>query len=143
MKTLNAFVLGLVAAAMPTGLFAQSKAVAKVPFDFTVQTVTMPAGEYAFKAAPNMPGMIEIENLRTHSSVKVLASSALCTGKGGELDPGQLMFNRYGDRHFFAEVWTPQGPRGRAMPSKLEREYKASANENQLTSVTIPVGSAQ
>lgn len=142
MKTLNAFVLGLVAAAAPM-LFAQSKTVAKVPFDFTVQTVTMPAGEYALEAAPNMPGVIEIVNLQTQSSVKVLASSPLSTHKGGGLGPGQLMFNRYGGRYFFAEIWTPQGLRGRAMPSKLEREYKANANESQLTAVTIPVGSAQ
>jgi hypothetical protein len=143
MKTLNAFVLGLVAAAAPTGLFAQSKTVAKIPFDFTVQTVTMPAGEYALKAAPNMPGVIEIVNLQTQSSVKVLASRVLSTRKGGEPGPGQLMFNRYGDRYFFAEVCAPQGLRGRTMPSKLEREYKANGDENQVASVAIPVGSAQ
>jgi hypothetical protein len=34
------------------GLLAQTKAVAKVPFDFTVSSVEMPAGEYTLQRAP-------------------------------------------------------------------------------------------
>ena len=48
MKTLNTFVLAMSAAAMlgTTGLYAQTGVVADVPFNFTVDTVRMPAGEY-------------------------------------------------------------------------------------------------
>ena len=147
MKTLNTFVLALSAAAVlgTTALYAQTRVVADVPFDFTVQTVTMPAGEYALKPLSATNGLIQILNLETGRSVAVLAPSALSTYKGKDVDSGKLIFHKYGDRYFFSEVWTPSGPRGRATPSKLEQEIRAGNAERQMASVSISLagGAAQ
>ena len=53
MKTLNTLILTLGAAALlgTTGLYAQTGTVAKVPFNFTAMSATMPAGEYSVRPA--------------------------------------------------------------------------------------------
>ena len=53
-----------------------------------------------------------------------------------------IIFHRYGDRYFFSEVWTPNGLRGRANPSKLEREIQASGADKQVAVVSIPLAGA-
>lgn len=138
MKTLNTFVLALSAAVLGTAaLHAQTRAVADVPFDFTVQSVTMPAGEYALQPLSAASGVIRIMNLETRRSVMVLASSTLSTHRGKDTDSGKLIFHRYGDRYFFSEVWTPGGPQGRTAPSKEERAIQAGLAERQIASVGI------
>jgi hypothetical protein len=144
MKTLNTFVLAMSAAAMlgTTGLYAQTGVVANVPFNFIVETVKMPAGEYTLQPTSRSSGVIQMLNRETGESVLVSAQSLLSTYKGKETEPGKLIFHRYGDRYFFSEVWTPNGLRGRAMPSKLEREIQASSADKQVALVSIPLTGA-
>ena len=141
MKTLNTFVLALSAAAVlgTTALHAQTRVLADVPFDFTVQNVTMPAGQYALQPLSNTSDAIRIVNLETRHSVGVLASRTLSAYKGKDTESGKLIFNRYGDRYFFSEVWTPS-LRGRVAPSKQERAIQAIGAERQMASVTISPG---
>jgi hypothetical protein len=145
MKTLNNIILTLGAAAVlgATGLYAQSAAVANVPFDFMVQTVTMPAGEYTLKPLSGPSGLIQIMNSDTHRSVLVLAPSTNSIYKGKPTEPGKVIFHRYGDRYFFSEVWTPDGLRGGVAMPKLERELQASAAGTEMASVNIPLIGAQ
>ena len=144
MKTLNTFVLALSAVAVlgTAALHAQTGIVANVPFDFTVQAVKMPAGEYALQPL-STSGLIRIRNRETGKAVAVLASSALSTYKGKDVESGKVIFHRYGDRYFFSEVWTPSGLRGRAMPSKLEREVQASSAERQIAAVSISLAGSE
>jgi hypothetical protein len=139
MKTLNTFIHALSAVAVlgTASLYAQTAVFANVPFDFTVQTVTMPAGEYALQPLSSNTGLIRLRNLETGRSVAVLAPSGLSAYKGKDSESGKVIFHRYGDRYFFSEVWTPSGLRGHAMPSKLEQEVQASNTERQIASVSI------
>jgi hypothetical protein len=141
MKTLNTFVLAMSAAAMlgTTGLYAQSGVAANVPFNFTADSVRMPAGEYTLTAINRTSGVIQMLNVATGESILVSAPGALATykGKGGET--GKLIFHCYGDRYFFSEVWTPNGLRGHVAPSRLEREIQAS---EKLALVSIPLAGA-
>jgi hypothetical protein len=146
MKTLNTIILALGATALlgTTGLYAQTKAaVANIPFDFTVQNVTMPAGEYTWTALHGQGGQIEIRNDQTGVSALVLAPRALATYQSKDTSMGKIIFHRYGDRYFFSEVWTPSDFCGRTLPSKLERELQASRAETQMASVSIPLTSGQ
>ena len=142
MKTLNTFFLALSAAAVlgTTALYAQTMVVADVPFDFTAQTVTVPAGRYALQTLSRTSGLIRIMNLETRRSVVVLASSTLSTYNGKDTESGKLIFHRYGDQYFFSEVWTPSGLRGCATPSRQEREIKARGAERQIAFVRIRPG---
>ena len=139
MKTLKTFVLALSAAAMlgTTGLYAQTGVVANVPFNFTVDTVRMPAGDYTLKPTSSHRGVIRLQNRETGASVLVSAQNLLSTHQGKEEESGMIIFHRYGDRYFFSEVWTPYGVRGRTKPSKLEREIEAGNAEVALVSIRL------
>ena len=141
MKTLTNTILALSAVAMlggTTGLYAQSSAVAKVPFGFTVNTVNLPPGDYELRALSSSSPVIRIVNLNTRRSVMVMAPASGSTYKGEPTDSGKLIFHRYGDRYFFSEVWGPYGPRGRATPTRLEQEIRERSAEKQMASVAIP-----
>jgi len=125
-----------------TGLYAQTQAVANIPFDFNVKGVTMPAGEYTLEPVSTTSGSIRILNHETRKSVMVLAPSTVSTYKGTSEESGKVIFHRYGDRYFFSEVWTPSGLRGRVLPSSLERELQASNRDQQMASVSIPLATA-
>ena len=145
MKTLNTIVLAWSAAAMlgGNGLYAQLGAVAKIPFDFTVQTVTLPAGEYSVQRVYQSSDAIRIQNVATGHSALVLAAKPLSKYKGNKKEEGKVVFHRYADRYFFAEVWTPNGGLcGATMPSKLERELQANGGEKQMALVIIPLAGA-
>ncbi len=138
MKTFHKMVLALGAAVVlgSTGLYAQ-QAVANIPFDFTVQGVTMPAGEYSVWRASATSNTLQIRNDDTRRSVLLLASNLQKTHK--ETESAKLIFHRYGDRYFFAEVWSPNGsPRGTILPSKLERELQ-SGQGTEMASVIVPL----
>lgn len=139
MKTLKTFVLAMSTVAMlgTTGLYAQTGVVANVPFNFTVETVRMPAGDYTLAPTSATSGVLQIMNRETGASVLVNAQNLLATHKGKDTEPGMIIFNRYGDRYFFSEVWTPSGLKGHAKPSKLEREIQASSA--QVAVVRIPL----
>ena len=143
MKTLKTFVLAMSAAAMlgTSGLYAQTGVVADVPFNFTVDTVKMPAGEYTVQPLSTANGVIQMLNVETGKSVLVSAPASLSNHKGQAAERGMIIFHRYGDRYFFSEVWTPNGLRGRTQPSKLEREIEAG-NGNQVALVSIPFAGA-
>jgi hypothetical protein len=143
MKTLKTFVLVMSAAAMlgTTGLYAQIGVVANVPFNFTVATEKMPAGEYTVQTVSTANGVIQMQNVETGKSVLVSAPGLLSIHKGHAGETGVVIFHRYGDRYFFSEVWTPNGLRGRTQPSKLEREIQAG-NRDQVALVSIPLAGA-
>jgi len=142
MKTLNTILLavgGLVGTTVgTTGLYAQTQAVADIPFDFTVSTANMPAGEYTLKCASTTCNTIQLVNHETRKAVMVLIQD-----KNGPKDndgtTGKLTFHRYEDRYYFASVWTPSGLHGQVAPSPLERELRASSGQMQMASVVVPL----
>jgi hypothetical protein len=143
MKTLNTLIMTLGAAALlgTTGLYAQTGAVAKVPFNFTVNNVTLPAGDYTLRSMRSGDA-VAIQNLETGRTVYVQAPTMTATHQGTKEETGTLIFHRYGERYFFSEVWTPEGLRGHVAPSKQERELKSSSAEKQIASVTIHMAGA-
>ena len=139
MKPFKTLVVALGAAVLGiTGLYAQSGVVADIPFAFTVQNATMPAGQYQLRALSSSSQVIQIRNNQTGQSAMVLAPSSGST-EVKDKSIGKVIFNRYGDHYFFSEVWTPDSLRGRVLPSKLEREYRSPNAEKQLASVSIPL----
>ena len=145
MKTLTNTILALSAVAVlgTTGIYAQTKAVANIPFQFTVATVSMPAGDYSLAALQTASGVLKIQNLATGRCALVMAPGTLSTYKGEPTDAGKVIFHRYGDRYFFSEVWSPGGLRGRTQPPKLEQELRASNPGTQMASVDITLGGAK
>ena len=145
MKTLNTIVLACSAAAVlgGSGLYAQLGTVAKIPFDFTVQTVTLPAGEYALQRVTQTSDVIRIQKVAARHFALVIASKTLSKYKGNQKGEGKLIFHRYGDRYFFAEVWSLNGgPCGAVNSSQLERELQVNGAGQQMALVSIPLAGA-
>jgi hypothetical protein len=96
----------------------------KIPFDFQVGTVTMPAGDYIVKTGYS-GGAISIQTPNHAKGVWVLSNSLVKNNNGRGV--AKLCFNRYGSRYFLSQVWDYDGTSGRELPkSLLERELAAS-----------------
>jgi len=132
---INRIALLLAAAIGTTGLYAQSKVVANVPFDFSVKGQKMPAGKYEVTRDFARPDIIQISNLDDSRSVQVITYRAVENQPGAESP--RMIFNQYGNRYFFSELWTSDGIESRTSPSKLEREVKASATPKPAPRITV------
>ena len=139
MKTLRsiATVLATVALLGTAGLFAQT-AVVNIPFEFTAQNAKLPAGQYELRSVFPTSGAIQLINLANGNSSLVLAPRCMSDKTGSEAQTGKVIFHRYGDRYFFSEVWTPNGPQGRVGISKVEAELRAGGGE-KMASVRVPL----
>jgi len=135
MKTVNHIALLLAAAIGTTGLYAQNKVVANVPFDFTVKGQKMPAGKYEVTRDFAKPDTIQLSSLDEGRSVLLVTYRAMQTEPGTAAP--RMVFNQYGDRYFFSELWTSDGIESRTSPSKLEQELKASETSKPAPKITV------
>jgi hypothetical protein len=90
-----------------------------VPFEFQVGAKHLDAGTYDVSRAAN--GILTLHNRdsRTSSVAPMPISSGV-----NEKAESKLVFRKYGDRYFLAEVWFGHDRAGHALPpSKMEKEY--------------------
>lgn len=135
MKTLKTLILSVGAVVLwgASGLYAQTKATANIPFEFTAQNTTLPAGEYNMSAASASHDLMLIRNAETGKGIMVLAASP---GYNSAKDKSVVVFHRIGDRYFLAEVKT-DAVCGRVAPSKLERELASVGGGQPLAAVIV------
>ena len=143
MKTLKTLLLSVGAVALlgASGLYAQTKATATIPFQFTVQNTTLPAGEYTMSASSATHDVMTIRNTETRKAIMVLAASA-GSGYRGAQDKNVVVFHKIADRYFLAEVKTG-AVCGRVSPSKLERELASEGSGQPWAAVIVPALSAR
>lgn len=138
MKTMHRIAALLVAATGMggVGLYAQNAVVMNVPFDFNVKAAKLPAGRYEMTKPVDQPNTIQISSLSDGRTILLVSYQSTVTEPGAAT---KAIFNHYGDRYFFSELWTSDGVESRVPPSKLEREVRASAEKNHTQPVTIAV----
>ena len=62
----------------------------------------------------------------------------LPTSANGPQDKTKLIFHRYGNRYFLAQIWSAGSSRGRELPkSAKEREQALTAHSQKPEQVTI------
>jgi hypothetical protein len=127
--------VGAVALLGASGLFAQTKATAAIPFEFTVQNTTLPAGDYTMSATSATHDLLLIRNVETRKAILVLAPGG--SDYKGAKDKNVVLFHRIGDRYFLAEVKT-DAVRGHVAPSKLERELASGGSGQPMAAVIVP-----
>jgi hypothetical protein len=107
------------AAAVSTSAQAAYSVRANVPFDFIVGDKTIPAGDIRAHAAAQ--GSLSITNIGE-------GKQALRNGRkllGSErADQGKLVFHKYGNRYFLAQVCVPGYQAWEVMKSKEERSLE-------------------
>jgi hypothetical protein len=92
-----------------------------IPFDFVVANQMLKAGTYwcrSMGANGHLYFIIQSEDYRTTATVFANRLEAKTTPSAP-----QMVFNRYGDEYFLAQIWSGQDERGgEVLKSKRERE---------------------
>lgn len=124
-----------VLASMCLGLQAQTRNMsAKIPFDFQIGKIQMPAGDYRLEYAPSAK-VLWLHEAKTHKSAALMT---IPVSQKSASENGVLKFNRYGDEYFFAGVWGPQAMVGGAVPkSPREKELASGARRSEPTIVAL------
>jgi hypothetical protein len=105
---------------------------AKVPFDFIIGGEILKAGEYNVNSMSASSGVIRVSEASGKAS-----ASRLTTPKSSTSRECKLVFHRYGQQYFLAEVWAGQGYEGRQLT--MSRQERAIAKENaRLASLSGP-----
>jgi len=132
MKRLH-FAVGLLAAVACSGLQAQTRLEAKIPFDFRMGKATFPAGDYVFHYSPSLLVVHQEQGDRTTAMSLTLPVSRIKAPATGIVE-----FNRYGDAYFLAKIWTPDSPDGGALPkTSREKELARGAAPNQTEAIVL------
>lgn len=111
---------------------------ADVPFDFTVGSTTIRAGQITVRATSAADaGPLKISNYNASQQTFRMARR-LSDAKTS--DHAKLVFNRYGDRYFLAQIWIP-GTNAWGLPKSssektVEREMRVAV-KSQPEVVTI------
>ena len=78
------------------------RVIANIPFAFTANNKTLPAGKYTITVlnSSSDKGALQIRSLNGRFSAMVLTNAVI----GNVSDNAKLVFERYDDRYFFAQV---------------------------------------
>ncbi len=117
-----ATIVFLVAAAVMTASSATAQhnlIEANVPFNFTVNNTSLPAGSYTFGFDSMYPGLLVIRDRTKSARARVI-------GRSGSVDRGtndMLIFHRYYGQYFLGEVRFESASNGILLPAtKIERQ---------------------
>jgi len=105
---------------------------ANVPFEFNVGDKTLPAGKISAREMSANSGALAISNLdKSQHAIRI--AHAMATSK--QTDRGKLVFRKYGNRYYLAQVWIPGYNPLELMKSKIER---ALERETMLAKNSTP-----
>jgi len=119
-------VMSLAAAVVSANGQASTRAIANVPFDFIVGDSELAAGRYRIENATTGS-----EGLKISGSEKSLFRLAFNVQQPQASDRSKLVFHRYGNQYFLAEIWTGGERDGRRFlksrsEKAVERELAAT-----------------
>jgi hypothetical protein len=139
LKGLTIFTL-MVALAILTSVVSanaqsQNTVVANIPFEFVVGSQTLPAGEYIVRQVTSDGSALVIQGSANGESAVRLTETINGIKKRTQ---ARLVFHRYGDNYFLAQVWTGYTT-GRALAKSKHRR----AIERELASIPSKSAPAQ
>jgi hypothetical protein len=106
----------------------------KVPFDFTIGSRVMPAGDYEIRG-DRVHGALIVQRTDGAASYAVFGIPVEARTPPAK---GKLVFTCYDGRCFLSQLWSPLSATGRQFPkSKLEMEVaRNTAGRNVLVATT-------
>jgi hypothetical protein len=131
--TMLVIVVGLAFVSAVVSANGQSRAIrGNVPFEFIVGDKSLPAGEYMVKSMTSGGEVISIADSDAQRSTLRLTNNLVSKGKPPS---ARLIFHRYGNQNFLAEVWSGEATGKQLKKSSqeraLEREQGAIASKGQ------------
>jgi len=114
-----------------------TRQVANIPFDFVVGSEELQAGQYRVEPASSTGMAMKISG--DHQGVYRLSSTITASRRA---EKGKLVFHRYGNRYFLAEIWTPGESEGRELlkskdEKAIERELATAKSSRQYDRVEV------
>jgi CO dehydrogenase/acetyl-CoA synthase delta subunit len=110
--------LALVSTVVPANGQLNSHVVtADIPFEFIVADQTFPAGKYTVRTASDNGKVLKIVSLDGKSSIVRLSNSV--TDSNTERN-ARMVFHRYGQEYFLAQVWSGDNAGRQLIKSKKE-----------------------
>jgi hypothetical protein len=135
MKNLTAIALFVAAGIATAGsaLAQDHKVTATVPFNFTVNGRTLPAGNYTIGNESNSPRMLTIVDRE-----KGVALMAITVPDYSSSADNKLVFHHYGNQYFLSEIRTANSSMScHLTTSKQEKRARAQLEEQ----ASVPVNS--
>ena len=130
MKRIAAVAFYFATALIATGsALAQDHVVqATVPFSFTVNGNTLPAGTYRIGSDVTQANMLSIRSRQNKVNIWTMGLA-----ESGNPGTGKLVFHRYGDSYFLSEICYPNSSARVHFPvSKMEKRTRAHTLEAGL-----------
>lgn len=134
--TMLMFVVVLALAAAVASAKAQSsdRVVADIPFEFSVGYKIMPAGEYSAQTVTTSGSALMIRSADGRLNAVRLSNP---TERAKNNTHARLVFHRYGERYFLAEVWNGIDSTGRQLlMSQEEKSIERELASNPANSET-------
>jgi hypothetical protein len=95
------------------------KSKTNIPFEFVVGDQNLPAGVYRVNSITSSGEALRISSVDSKGSAMRLTTLA-----DGTADHAKLVFHRYGERYFLAEVWTTSNDGRKLSTSRQEQAIK-------------------
>ena len=137
--------LGLLAAMMIIAASVSANAqslnyrlTANIPFDFSVGGEKLPAGKYWINRAQQSNGdtVVQIRSTDLHSNLVRFTIPVLASVPAKN---SSLVFRRYGEEYFLAEIWPMGSETGRELPkTRAEREAARKVQDSGVAAVNTP-----
>jgi hypothetical protein len=134
MKRITAIALFVVASFVTAGSALASPTVTEVnvPFNFTVNNVSLPAGTYSIVSDITNPAMLTIRDQSNNVKAIEVGLNTSVTPR----NPGALVFHQYGDRFFLSEIHFGSSAMGIFLPAtRLERHTRKLSHKEIVTPV--------
>lgn len=134
-------VLALAGAVVSANAQSAGKIVSNIPFEFSVGYKTLPAGEYMVRSILNSGDAVMIQS--ADAKVSILRQTE-ATAQMKNNNHARLVFHRYGERYFLAEVWNGTDSSGRQLfesqeERALESELASIASQGQTGGNTLEI----
>ena len=117
--------LALATAVVSANAQSSNRVAATIPFDFAVGGKTMAAGDYILGSVTGDSEGLIVRSKDTGKSVVRLTNSIQPNARENR---ARLVFHRYGQRYFLAEVWGAADSNGRKLTES--REERAIRRES-------------
>ena len=121
--------LALATAVASANAQSANRIAADIPFDFSVGYKIMPAGGYTVKPVSTTGNALMIQTADGTMAAVRLSDE---TERAKNIPQARLVFHRYGERYFLAEVWNGFDKKGR----QLLKSQEESSLESELASIS-------
>jgi hypothetical protein len=127
-------------AAVSVNAQTANEVMANIPFEFVVGDKTLKAGEYTVRSATAGNEALMIQGTENGMSAMRLSGS---TNQEKAKTHARLVFHRYGQRYFLAQVWNGEKIGRDLMKSKqeraIERELASIPSKSELAQSTYEI----